>query len=171
MKVKKITPNLFLEVVKETNGICFCKEYKSSQFYLNEYASMNTHLTAYESSYINSLEDYEIEFEPIPVRAKKNDELIKNIIKIVSDITDVDIDSMMSKKKQANICDARHLAMYFIHEYTDLNHSDIAKLFNRDRSTVVTGIQKIKRMNCSHCPDIQSKCDIIQKAINKKCSS
>lgn len=149
MKVKKITPKLFLQVVQEINGICFCKEYKSSQYYLNEYASMNTHLTAYESSYINSLEDYEIEFESKPERSNKNknDEFIKNIIKIVSDITDVDIDSIMSKKKQANICDARHLAIYFIREYTDLSLPQIADIFKRDHTTIMSNIRKVESLN------------------------
>lgn len=167
MKVKKITPNLFLEVVKETNGICFCKEYKSSQFYLNEYASMNTHLTAYESSYINSLEDYEIEYETIPVRANRNDELIKNIIKIVSDITGVDKDSMMSKKKQNNICDARHLAIYFIREFTDLSLPKIAAIFKRNHSTIISNIRKVQSLNNDYNKEFKMFFDRIKIEIIK----
>jgi len=168
MKVKKITPNIFLEVVQVLDGICFCKEYKSKQFYSNEIVSMNTHLTAYESSYINSLEDCEIEFESIPERSKrKNDELIKNIIKIVSDITDVDIDSIMSKKKQAYICDARHLAIYFIREYTDLSLHKIADIFGRDHSTIFGNIRKVESLNNDYNKEFKMFFDRIKIEIIK----
>lgn len=168
MKVKKITPNLFLRVVKEIDGICFCKEYKSSQFYLNEFTSMNTHLTVYESSYINSFEDYEIEFESIPERSKrKNDESIKNIIKIVSDITDVDIDSIMSKKQQAYICDARHLAIYFIREFTDLSLHEIADIFGRDHSTIFNSIRKVESLNNYYNKEFKRVFDRIKVEIIK----
>lgn len=128
---------------------------------------MNTHLTAYESSYINSLEDYEIEYESIPVRANRNDELIKNIIKIVSDTTGVDKDSMMSKKKQNNICDARHLAIYFIREFTDLSLPKIAAIFKRDHSTILSNIRKVKSLNNNYNKEFKMFFDRIKIEIIK----
>jgi len=165
MKIKKLTPDIYLEIVEKIGNIYLCYEHKKSTFDYGKFTKMDIYLRAYESSFIDSLEDVSLPNEDANRKIKIN---CLDIIGIVSDCTNISYDAMKYKIKMRDVSDARHLAMYFINEYTDLNHSDIAKLFNRDRSTVVTSIQKIKRMNCSHCPDIQLKCDTIQKAINDK---
>ena len=51
---------------------------------------------------------------------------------------------MMSKYRGEEVTLARQMTMYLTKEKTALNGEEIAKLFNRDRTTVLHSISKIK---------------------------
>ena len=51
---------------------------------------------------------------------------------------------MMSKYRGEEVTLARQMTMYLTKEKTNLNGEEIAKIFNRDRTTVLHSIQKIK---------------------------
>jgi chromosomal replication initiator protein len=51
---------------------------------------------------------------------------------------------MMSKYRGEEVTLARQMTMYFTKKKTELNGEEIAKLFNRDRTTVLHSISKIK---------------------------
>jgi chromosomal replication initiation ATPase DnaA len=51
---------------------------------------------------------------------------------------------MMSKYRGEEVTLARQMTMYFTKEKTNLNGEEIGKIFNRDRTTVLYSIQKIR---------------------------
>lgn len=51
---------------------------------------------------------------------------------------------LMSKYRGEEVTLARQMSMYFARERTELNSEEIAKIFNRDRTTVLYSIQKIR---------------------------
>jgi chromosomal replication initiation ATPase DnaA len=51
---------------------------------------------------------------------------------------------MMSKYRGEEVTLARQMTMYLTKEKTELNGEEIAQIFNRDRTTVLHSIQKIK---------------------------
>jgi chromosomal replication initiation ATPase DnaA len=51
---------------------------------------------------------------------------------------------MMSKYRVEEVTLARQMTMYLTKEKTELNGEEIAQLFNRDRTTVLHSIQKIR---------------------------
>ena len=51
---------------------------------------------------------------------------------------------LMSKYRGEEVTLARQMTMYLTKEKTDLNGEEIAKIFNRDRTTVLHSISKIK---------------------------
>jgi chromosomal replication initiation ATPase DnaA len=50
----------------------------------------------------------------------------------------------MSKYRGEEVTLARQMTMYLTKEKTELNGEEIAQIFNRDRTTVLHSIQKIK---------------------------
>jgi chromosomal replication initiation ATPase DnaA len=50
----------------------------------------------------------------------------------------------MSKYRGEEVTLARQMTMYFTKEKTELNGEEIGKIFNRDRTTVLYSIQKIR---------------------------
>ena len=51
---------------------------------------------------------------------------------------------LMSKYRGEEVALARQMAMYFTKDRTELNGGEIAELFNRDRTTVLHSVQKIR---------------------------
>lgn len=51
---------------------------------------------------------------------------------------------LMSKYRGEEVTLARQMSMYFTKEKTELNGEEIAKIFNRDRTTVLHSVQKIR---------------------------
>jgi len=51
---------------------------------------------------------------------------------------------MMSKYRGEEVALARQMSMYFAKDRTELNGEEIAKIFNRDRTTALHSIQKIR---------------------------
>ena len=69
----------------------------------------------------------------------------EKIIDIVSIEYSIEISDMKSKKKQADIVNARQIAMYLLKDILDLNLTTIGGLFGgRDHSTVISSIRKIE---------------------------
>lgn len=58
--IKRITPDYLIEIVYQIDGICFCYEYKYSHFQQGTITKMNTHLTTYEKTYLDTYENVEI---------------------------------------------------------------------------------------------------------------
>ena len=51
---------------------------------------------------------------------------------------------LMSKYRGEEVTLARQMSMYFAKDRTELNSDEIGKIFNRDRTTVLHSIQKIR---------------------------
>lgn len=53
-------------------------------------------------------------------------------------------DALISRMRQRGVTTARHMAMLVCTELTPCSPGEIAQAFNRDRSTVATGVPRIK---------------------------
>lgn len=79
------------------------------------------------------------------IKSQKAKITAEKIIDIVSIEYSIEISDMISKKKQADIVNARQIAMYLIKDILDLNLTTIGGLFGgRDHSTVISSIRKIE---------------------------
>jgi chromosomal replication initiation ATPase DnaA len=67
-----------------------------------------------------------------------------NIAEKVCNYYQIKYGQMMSKYRGEEVTLARQMTMYLTKEKTALNGEEIAKLFNRDRTTVLLSISKIK---------------------------
>lgn len=56
----------------------------------------------------------------------------------------VDKDDLMSKLRKREVALARQTCMYFLQKETTLTLKQIGRIFNRDHSTVIYGVQVVK---------------------------
>ena len=54
-------------------------------------------------------------------------------------------EDLVSTKRNKEIAYARHIAVYIIREVTEMSLPNIAKIFNRDHSTIISSIETIER--------------------------
>ena len=86
-----------------------------------------------------AIKDIIQDVQPIPVTVNK-------IIEEVSRTTGVSVEDIKSKKRTANISNARKMCFYIIREITGMSYKDIGQEFNNmDHSTVLYNIQKIEQ--------------------------
>lgn len=86
----------------------------------------------------NVIKDIITDHQPIPVTIDK-------IINEVGKIYNIDPEEMRSKRRTANISQARKVAIYVIQDVTGLPYETIGQEFNgRDHSTVVYAIKSVK---------------------------
>ncbi len=52
-------------------------------------------------------------------------------------------EDILGQKRNKDIAEARHIAIYLIREITEMSYPNIAKLFDKDSSTMITSYQKI----------------------------
>jgi chromosomal replication initiator protein len=69
---------------------------------------------------------------------------IELIRKTVGKFYDVTVDDLISNKRKKEITVPRQISMYLIKELTKNTHKEIGKAFNRDHSTVVNSLKKVK---------------------------
>ncbi|MBQ7376930.1 MAG: chromosomal replication initiator protein DnaA [Clostridia bacterium] len=69
---------------------------------------------------------------------------VDKILKVVSQTYEVSVEDMKSKKRQGEIANARHVAIYLIRQLTDLSLNNVADIFNRDHTTVMSSDRKVK---------------------------
>jgi chromosomal replication initiator protein len=69
---------------------------------------------------------------------------IADVMKVVSDATDVTVDQLKSKRRTQDLARARQMAMYLSREMTGASLNQIGRAFGgRDHSTVAHACQKI----------------------------
>ena len=77
----------------------------------------------------------------------------KKIICRVCEFYKVDIEDLFSKNRKKDVAFARHVCMYILKDRNGLSLSRIARLFNRDHTSVLYGVNKVMA-------EIQSNKDI-----------
>ena len=78
-------------------------------------------------------------------QAKENDsKKFNEIIEAVSTKFGVSKDDILSSKRNKEIATARHVCVYIAREITSLSQAQIAKILNRDRSTLVSSEKFVK---------------------------
>ena len=75
--------------------------------------------------------------QPEPIKIEK-------IISEVSRTYDVSENDILSKRKTADLVQARQIAMYIARETTELSYKAIGDSFGKDHSTVVYNVTKIE---------------------------
>ena len=76
---------------------------------------------------------------PLPVTIKK-------IVDEVSRTTGVSVEDIYSKKRTANIANARKMALYIIRNVTDMSFASIGEEFNKDHTTIIYNIEEMEKM-------------------------
>lgn len=90
----------------------------------------------------------------------------QKIIERVSTFYNITVDDIIGQSKMKNIVMPRQIAMYLCKTMTDMNFVMIAKaLGNRDRTTVMHGVDKIMVMIDKN-PSLKSEIDCIVKDLN-----
>ncbi len=69
---------------------------------------------------------------------------VEKIVEEVSRTYNVSSEDIYSRKKQADIAYARQISMYIVNQVMSLSSTDIGKKFNKDHTTVLYTIEKIK---------------------------
>ena len=70
---------------------------------------------------------------------------VEKIVEEVSRTYNVSSEDIYSRKKQADIAYARQISMYIVNQVMSLSSTDIGKKFNKDHTTVLYTIEKIKK--------------------------
>ncbi len=72
----------------------------------------------------------------------------EKVITYVSQKYNIPFEDIVGKRKTDAIASARQIAVFLLRELTEMSHANVGKVFNRDHSTVVSSVNKIKeRMN------------------------
>ncbi len=89
-----------------------------------------------------------------------------SIVNVVSEHFGIKVEDIMSKKRNAEIAQARQVAMYLCREYTDVSLKEIGVVVgNKDHTTVMHGVEKIDE-SIKNNPELAAKIDIIRKKIS-----
>jgi len=97
-----------------------------------------------EINQLKDLLDKHLNIKTIRMDKEQQKEYAVEIAEKVCNYYQIKYGQMMSKYRGEEVTLARQMTMYLTKEKTALNGEEIAKLFNRDRTTVLHSISKIK---------------------------
>lgn len=87
----------------------------------------------------SAIKDILNDVQPLPVT-------IKRVVDEVSRTTGVSVEDIYSKKRTANISNARKMCFYIIRSVTDMSFKAIGEEFNKDHTTVIYNIEEMEKM-------------------------
>ncbi len=97
-----------------------------------------------EINQLKDLLDKHLNIKTIRMDKEQQKEYAIQIAEKVCNYYQIKYGQMMSKYRGEEVTLARQMTMYLTKEKTELNGEEIAKIFNRDRTTVLHSISKIK---------------------------
>jgi chromosomal replication initiation ATPase DnaA len=97
-----------------------------------------------EINRLKDLLDQHLNIKTIRMDKEQQKEYAVEIAEKVCNYYQIKYGQMMSKYRGEEVTLARQMTMYLTKEKTALNGEEIAQLFNRDRTTVLHSISKIK---------------------------
>jgi chromosomal replication initiator protein len=97
-----------------------------------------------EINQLKDLLDKHLNIKTIRMDKEQQKEYAVQIAEKVCNYYQIKYGQLMSKYRGEEVTLARQMTMYLTKEKTALNGEEIAKLFNRDRTTVLHSISKIK---------------------------
>lgn len=97
-----------------------------------------------EINRLKDLLDQHLNIKTIRMDKEQQKEYAIEIAEKVCNYYQIKYGQLMSKYRGEEVTLARQMTMYLTKEKTELNGEEIAKIFNRDRTTVLHSIQKIK---------------------------
>jgi hypothetical protein len=89
----------------------------------------------------------------------------EDIINCVVIHTDVTKAELKSKKRNENIKNARHIAIYLVYKYTEKSTNETGLLFNRNHSTVIHACKRIKYAKDGYDPELLKSFKTIEKTV------
>tara|TARA_R110000782_G_scaffold119867_2_gene210674 strand:- start:4624 stop:5226 length:603 start_codon:yes stop_codon:yes gene_type:complete len=119
----------------------------------------------------NMIDKEEAFLELLSNKRKRIDENIVNyILTIIQIYSDLKYDYYFKKSRKVELVKARHLAMYFAKEYTETSLKKLGRKFNKDHSTIIHGIKRIKN-GIKYEPDVSKDVKNIKKIIHTRISA
>jgi chromosomal replication initiation ATPase DnaA len=97
-----------------------------------------------EINQLKDLLDKHLNIKTIRMDKEQQKEYAVEIAEKVCNYYQIKYGQMMSKYRGEEVTLARQMTMYLTKEKTELNGEEIGKIFNRDRTTVLYSIQKIR---------------------------
>lgn len=97
-----------------------------------------------EINRLKDLLDKHLNIKTTRMSKEKQKEYAVQIAEKVCNYYQIKYGQMMSKYRGEEVTLARQMTMYLTKEKTELNGEEIAQIFNRDRTTVLHSIQKIR---------------------------
>lgn len=77
---------------------------------------------------------------------KKDKDLSLKISKILSKEYEVDVQELFGKKREHHITKVRFMAWYTLKNNYEMSFSKIARIFDRDHSSIIYGIKKAESL-------------------------
>ena len=77
---------------------------------------------------------------------------------------DISREDLVGKKRTKEIVTARHIAVYLIHDITEMSYPNVGKIFNRDHTTVMASL-KVVTDNITKSPLYAADIDYLKKEI------
>ncbi len=93
---------------------------------------------------LKDLLDKQLNIKTIRMDKEQQKEYAVQIAEKVCDYYQINYGQLMSKYRGEEVTLARQMTMYMTKEKTELNGEEIGQIFNRDRTTVLHSIQKIR---------------------------
>ena len=78
------------------------------------------------------------------IRAREGIAQVEKVVKATSKVTGVSVNEIMSNRRQKELVQARHIAMFLAHETTTLSYVQIGAVMNKDHTSVIYAVNKIK---------------------------
>ena len=78
------------------------------------------------------------------VSAQEGVAQVEKVIKATSNVTGVSINEIRSNRRHKDFVQARHIAMFLVHEMTTLTYVQIGAAMNKDHTSVIYAVNKIK---------------------------
>ena len=72
--------------------------------------------------------------------------LAQNIINKVCKYYGTDVKLIYQKLRTNDVVLSRHVAMYLVNKSLKISHSDMAKIFQKDRTSVLHGVSRIESL-------------------------
>lgn len=70
---------------------------------------------------------------------------IHELERIISHLSQIPIEAIRSPLRSKNIVEARMVIWYIAYEYMHYSYSDIGKLYGKNHTTIMSGVQKIRK--------------------------
>lgn len=97
-----------------------------------------------EIEHLKDLLDKQLNIKTIRMDKEQQKEYAVQIAEKVCDYYQINYGQLMSKYRGEEVTLARQMTMFMTKEKTELNGEEIGQIFNRDRTTVLHSIQKIR---------------------------
>ena len=89
---------------------------------------------------------------------------VNRIFNLVSEKYGIAVEEIKGKRRTDSIANARHISIYLLREETDLPQTSIGELFGRDHSTIISSLNRIRKM-MKEDPHFREEIELLQKNV------